>query len=228
MGTSSHLNIINLSLARMKNTVKYYSKKEENLNVISHLIGVIAGLIAYVFLISKSVELKSLFHLGIYTIYALCILTLFLASTLYHNSKTDEVRMRLKIFDHCAIYLLIAGSYVPFVVFGLNNAWGYWVLAVVWVLAIAGIILKLFFTGRFKLLSTISYVLLGWIVVIASKSLIDNLPAGALYGLAIGGAFYTVGAVLYMIKRLPYNHAIFHFFVLGGAFAHFWAVYFYL
>nr|WP_321410946.1 hemolysin III family protein [uncultured Carboxylicivirga sp.] len=212
----------------MKNNVKYYSPIEERLNIFSHLAGFIAGLLAFAFLIVKSIQLNSLIHFGVYTIYSLCILTLFLASTLYHNAKSDQTRMRLKIFDHTAIYLLIAGSYVPFIVLGLNNTWGYVILGIVWLLAIAGIILKLFFTGRFKLVSTISYVLLGWMVVIASKSLIDNLSSLALIWLAIGGAFYTIGAVLYMIKQLPFNHAIFHFFVLGGAFSHFWAVYFYL
>ena len=212
----------------MENTVKYYSRNEERINVVSHFIGFLGGIAAFAFLVAKSIQLQSYIHFGVYVIYSLCIITLFAASTLYHNSKKDELRARLKVFDHCAIYLLIAGSYVPFIVLGVNNTWGYSILAIVWLLAIAGIILKLFFTGRFKLLSTISYVLLGWIVVIAAKSLIESLSTEALWGLAIGGAFYTVGAVLYMIKRLPFNHAIFHVFVLAGAFSHFWAVYNYL
>ncbi len=212
----------------MKKTVKYYSRNEERLNVISHFIGFISGIGVFALLVAKSIHLQSYLHFGVYVIYSLCILTLFAASTLYHNAKKDELRARLKVFDHCAIYLLIAGSYVPYIVLGVNNTWGYSILAIVWLLAIAGIILKLFFTGRFKLLSTISYVLLGWIVVIAAKSLIESLSEEALWGLAIGGAFYTVGAVLYMIKQLPFNHAIFHIFVLAGAFSHFWAVYHYL
>lgn len=194
----------------------------------SHLLGFLGGILAMILLLFKAYELQSLTHFVVYFIYATCILALFAASTLYHNATKDNLRRHLKIFDHCAIYLLIAGSYIPFLVLGMNNKWGYIILAVVWVLAIAGIVLKLFYTGRFQLLSTISYVLLGWIVVIAIKPLIEALSSGALTGLAVGGIFYTVGAVLYSIKRIPYNHAIFHFFVLAGAFSHFWAVYHYL
>lgn len=212
----------------MNNIIKHYSRAEERLNVISHLAGFVGGLAAMVFLIIKAVKLDSLKHLFVYSVYVLCILTLFAASTLYHNSRNDHVRMRLKIFDHSAIYLLIAGSYLPFMALGLNNFWGYLVLVVVWLLAIVGMVLKLFFAGRFQLASTISYVALGWIAVIAIKPLIDGLTTNALLGLAIGGIFYTIGAVLYSIKRMPYNHAVFHFFVLAGAFAHFWAVYNYL
>jgi hemolysin III len=195
---------------------------------VSHLIGFIGGIMALLFFLVKAIELGSIKHFLVYLLYSVCILTLFAASTLYHNSKDTLKRARLKVFDHSAIYLLIAGSYLPFMVLGLNNFWGYLILTVVWLLAIAGIILKLFFTGRFQLVSTISYVLLGWIVVIAIKPIMDGLPTNALIWLAIGGIFYTVGAVLYSIKRMPYNHAVFHVFVLGGAFSHFWAVYHYL
>ncbi len=212
----------------MNNIIKRYPKREEQLNVISHLVGFIGGVVALVFLIIKAVDLDSLKHLFIYLAYAACILTLFAASTLYHNAKDDRMRIRLKVFDHSAIYLLIAGTYLPFMVLGLDNFWGYIILTVVWFLSIAGIILKLFFTGRYQLISTISYVVLGWIVVIAVKPLIDGLTVNALMWLAVGGFFYTVGAVLYSIKRMPYNHAVFHFFVLAGALSHFWAVYHYL
>jgi hemolysin III len=212
----------------MNKALKYYSKSEERINVWSHFIGFLLGLVALILLIIKSTYQEGHLDLLVYLIYGACILALFAASTLYHNSKNEIKRRRLKVFDHCAIYTLIAGSYIPFIALGMANKWGYIILSVVWALAIAGIVLKLFFTGRFKLLSTISYVLLGWIVVFAVKPLMDALSPQALFYLAAGGLFYTVGAVLYSIKKIPYNHAIFHIFVLAGAFSHFWAVYWYL
>jgi hemolysin III len=202
-----------------------YSATEEKLNIYSHLIGIPLGIIALIFLLLKA---SNPLNFTVYLLYGLCIIAMFSASTLYHSSKEESKRIKLKVFDHCAIYLMIAGSYVPFLALGIGNKLAYWMLGAVWLLAIAGIVLKLFFTGRFKLVSTISYVLLGWIVVIASKSLINALSSEALLWLAIGGAFYTLGAVLYQIKQIPMNHAIFHFFVLGGAYAHFHGVYWYI
>ncbi|MCG8578822.1 MAG: hemolysin III family protein [Bacteroidales bacterium] len=202
-----------------------YSPTEEKLNIYSHLIGIPLGIIALIFLLFKA---SSPLIFTVYLVYGSCIIAMFTASTLYHSAKEESKRVKLKVFDHCAIYLMIAGSYIPFLALGIGNKIAYWMLAAVWLLAIAGIILKLFFTGRFKLVSTISYVLLGWIVVIASKSLIGALSSSALLWLSIGGAFYTLGAVLYQIKHIPMNHAIFHFFVLAGAYAHFHAVYWYI
>ncbi|WP_430815555.1 PAQR family membrane homeostasis protein TrhA [Carboxylicivirga sp. RSCT41] len=202
-----------------------YSPTEEKLNIYSHLTGIPLGIIALIFLLFKA---SGPLSFTVYLIYGLCIIAMFTASTLYHSAKEESKRVKLKVFDHCAIYLMIAGSYIPFLALGIGNKLAYWMLAAVWFLAIAGIILKLFFTGRFKLVSTISYVLLGWIVVVASKSLIGALSSSALLWLSIGGAFYTLGAVLYQIKRIPMNHAIFHFFVLAGAYAHFHAVYWYI
>lgn len=203
-----------------------YHPIEEKLNVYSHLLGAILSVIALLFLLLKSGN--SLQHYLVYLAYGSCIITLFIASTLYHSEKNTDRRRRLKIFDHCAIYLMIAGSYIPFLVIGVGDMWAYLLLGGVWLLAIGGVVLKLFFTGRFKLLSTLSYVLLGWVVVIAVKPLLNSLSSEALISLAIGGAFYTLGAVLYQIKQIPYNHAIFHVFVVLGAYAHFHAVYWYI
>ena len=133
----------------------------------------------------------------------------------------------MNIFDHAAIYFLIAGTYTPFTLLGLQGAWGWTIFGIAWGIGLAGIILKLFFTGRYNLLSTISYVAMGWIIVIALKPLIERFPFEGLMWLATGGLFYTIGAVLYMLKKIPYNHAIFHFFVLAGAIAHYLGVLFY-
>ncbi len=199
-----------------------YSPTEEKLNIYSHLSGAILSVIALVFLLFKASNSR---YLVVYLIYGVCIITTFIASTLYHSETNATRRAKLKIFDHCAIYLMIAGSYVPFLALGIGTKLAYWILAGVWTLALSGSILKLFYAGRFQVLSTISYVLLGWIVVVAIKPLTEALSTQALFWLALGGAFYTLGAILYQIKRIPFNHAIFHFFVLLGAYSHFHAVY---
>ncbi|MCU4177192.1 PAQR family membrane homeostasis protein TrhA [Carboxylicivirga sp. N1Y90] len=211
------------------NTTKLpYSALEEKWNVYSHSLGFILGIPALVLLLIKAIKLENTLAFTVYLVYGLCILTLFAASSLYHKEIDLDRRKKLKVFDHSAIYLLIAGSYLPFIALGMANKWGYGILIVVWLLAIAGIVLKLFFTGRFKLLSTISYVLLGWIVVIIIKPLMNALSGEALSLLAVGGLFYTLGAVLYSIKKIPFNHAIFHVFVLIAAFSHFLAIYLYI
>ena len=202
-----------------------YSPLEEKINIYSHLCGIFLGIIALISLLVKS---TSTLEYSVYIVYGACIIALFIASTLYHSEKNPTRRLKLKVFDHCAIYLMIAGSYLPFLILGIANTWAYALLAGVWLLAIAGIVLKLFYTGRYKLLSTISYVLLGWIVVIAIKPLINHLTTECLWWLSIGGLFYTLGAVLYQIKKIPLNHAIFHLFVLAGAYSHFHAIYWHL
>jgi len=208
--------------------IKTYSPQEEKLNIWSHFAGIILGIIGLILLLIKGVKSNNFIHISSYMLYGLSMITLFMASTLYHAATVSKKRKKLKIFDHAAIYFLIAGSYTPFSLVGITGTWGWSIFGIAWVIGIAGIVLKLFFTGKFNLLSTISYVAMGWIVVIAIKPLINNLSADALFWLAAGGVFYTVGAVLYSIKKIPYNHAIFHFFVLGGAISHFVGIYFYL
>lgn len=207
---------------------KTYSPQEEKLNIWSHAFGVILGLIGFTLLLTKGIVLKSPLRIVSYFIYGISIIALFTASTLYHSAKDPGKRLKLKVFDHVAIYFLIAGSYTPFCLIGLQGVWGWSIFGVAWGIGLAGMVLKLFFTGRFNLLSTVSYVAMGWVVVIAIKPLMNNLSSNALLWLTVGGAFYTIGAVLYSIKRIPYNHAIFHFFVLGGAISHYIAVFFYL
>jgi hemolysin III len=150
---------------------------------------------------------------------------LYAASTLYHSATDPVRRARLRIFDHAAIYVLIAGTYTPFTLLVLPSPIGTILLAAVWLMAVAGIIIKLFFTGRFKLFSTLMYVSMGWLIVFAFNPLLESMEPHGLQWLLAGGIAYTVGAVLYSIKKLPFNHAIFHVFVLAGTFCHFIAVY---
>ena len=211
----------------MSEQVKTYSPKEERLNVGSHFAGLLLSIIAAVALIIKGINTGSVLSNVSYAIYGASNILLYLASTLYHAESIPEKRKKLKVFDHAAIYFLIAGTYTPFSLLVLKGAWGWSVFCVVWGIALAGITLKLFFTGRYSLLSTISYILMGWVVVIAIKPLMASFPTEGLLLLLGGGLFYTFGAVLYSIKRIPYNHAIFHFCVLFGSLTHYLAIYLY-
>ena len=205
-----------------------YSKEEEQLNVISHAIGLFLSVVAIVFLLVKSIPTSSfivIFSSAVFGISAIC---LYLASMSYHREKDPVRRMKLKIFDHSSIYILIAGSYTPFLLITLKGFTGNIIFVSVWSIAVIGVVLKLFFAGRFSLVSTISYVLMGWIIVFAFKPLYANLPSGGFFWLLAGGVAYTIGALLYQIKKMKFNHAIFHFFVLIGTICHFISVYFFV
>ena len=152
----------------------------------------------------------------------------FIISTLYHASKEPQKRFKLKVFDHAAIYVLIAGSYTPFTLVSLNGETGWLIFSMVWVMAFTGIILKLFFTGKFKIVSTAMYVLMGWLIVFYFQDLTASLHEKGVFYLILGGVLYTIGAILYSIKKIKFNHAIFHFFVLAGSFCHFLSIYLYV
>ena len=203
-----------------------YSKLEEKLNVISHGFGLVLGIIVFPFLVIKSLNFDGFWKPISFIIYGLSLIILYAASTFYHAAKDPKRRRQLNIFDHAAIYVLIAGSYSPFCLVALNSSLGWYMFIFVWLFALTGIILKLFFTGRFDKLSTVMYLLMGWQVLFFIKPLMKNLTAEGLQFLIAGGIFYSVGAVLYSIKRMPYNHAIFHVFVLLGSLSHFIAIYY--
>jgi hemolysin III len=208
--------------------VKYYDSKEEKLNVISHAFGLILSVIALVLLVVFSSLNGSYLHIVSFTIYGVSLIVLYSSSTFYHYSQTPKLRQRLNIFDHAAIYVLIAGTYTPFTLVVLDGWVGWTIFGISWGLALLGIILKLFFTGKYDKISTIAYVLMGWLIIFAIKPLINNLSFQGLIWLFGGGLSYTVGAILYSINGVKYNHAIFHIFVLLGSFCHFIAVFFYV
>ena len=204
-----------------------YTEKEEKLNVISHAFGLVMGIIALPFLILKSMYFEGFWKPASLLIYGVSIIILYAASTVYHAAKVPKIRRRLNIFDHAAIYVLIAGTYTPFTLITLEGETGWIIFGLTWFFAFTGIILKLFFTGKYDKLSTVMYVLMGWQIVFAISPLLENLATEGIFWLFSGGVFYTVGAILYSIKKIPYNHAIFHVFVLFGSISHFISVYFY-
>ena len=208
--------------------ITYYEPKEEKLNVISHGIGLVLSIVALVLLVTFSSLKGSAWHIVSFSIYGASLILLYSASTFYHYAKNPKLRHRLNIFDHSAIYVLIAGTYTPFTLVVLNGWVGWTIFGVSWGLALAGIILKFFFTGKYDKISTFAYVLMGWLIIFALKPLVTSFSFDGLMWLLSGGIFYTVGAILYSIKKIKYNHAIFHIFVLLGSFFHFIAVFFYV
>lgn len=211
-----------------KYDVHFYSNFEEKLNVWSHFAGLVLSVIGLVLLILRAIDLENTWTIISFPIFGLSMITLYLASTLYHYSKNPKVRYRLNIFDHAAIYVLIAGSYTPFALVSLNGKEGYTIFLIVWTIALFGIIFKIFFIGRFNILSTVLYVAMGWLIIFSSQTLLKNLNFNGLMWLVSGGISYTIGAALYSINKIKLNHAIFHVFVLLGTFCHFIAVYFYV
>ena len=176
----------------------------------------------------RASQYGNVWHIVSVTIFGVSLITLYAASTFYHSAKDPRRRARLRVIDHATIYTLIAGTYTPFTLVVLHGSVGWMVFGASWAMAITGITLKLFFTGRFNVLSTLMYVFMGWIIVFAITPLIESLSTEGLFWLFAGGVAYTTGAILYSIKKIKFNHAIFHMFVLLGSACHFVSVYFYV
>lgn len=201
-----------------------YSASEELANALTHGIAAAAALGAGAVLITLSALWGDVWQLSGAIVYVATLFVMYLASTVYHSIPQPKHKARFKVLDHCAIYLLIAGTYTPFMLVGLRGPWGWSLLTVIWSLAAAGIAFKLFFTGRFKLISTLIYIAMGWLIVVAVKPMMNSLSAFTLQWLLAGGLFYTLGTVFYMAKKIPYSHSIWHGFVIAGSACHFVAV----
>ncbi|MEI6489391.1 MAG: hemolysin III family protein, partial [Bacteroidales bacterium] len=211
-----------------KQGVKFYSPAEERINVWSHGLGLVLSVVGLVLLVVRAASLGDVWRIVSFSIFGVSMVLLYTASTVYHNSKTPKHRARLNVFDHSSIFVLIAGSYTPFTLVTLHGWVGWTIFGIAWGAALVGITLKLFFMGKYKLLSTIMYVVMGWIIVIAIRPLMQNMSAEGLSWLLSGGISYTVGAVLYSLKGMKYNHAVFHIFVLGGTICHFVTIYWFV
>ncbi len=197
---------------------------EELGNTITHGIGLVLSLAGFVILLILAVTHGSAWHIVSCAVYGTTLVCLYSASTLYHGIPSPRLKRALKIFDHSAIYLLIAGTYTPFLLVNLRGGWGWSLFGVVWGLALAGILLKFWFVDHFQILSTTVYLLMGWLAVIAVRPLLEMVPTAGLLWLLAGGFFYTIGVVFYAWKRIPYNHVIWHVFVMAGSTCHYFAV----
>ena len=197
---------------------------EELANALTHGLGAVAALAGGAVLITLAALHGDRWQLAGAIVFGICLLALYVASTLYHAVAHPLAKARLKVVDHCAIYLLIAGTYTPFTLIGLRGPWGWGLFAAIWSLALAGVVFKLFFTGRFRRLSTFIYIAMGWLVLVAFKPLLDALDPWTLGWLLAGGACYTLGTLFYHRPSLRFSHAIWHLFVVAGSVCHYVAV----
>ncbi|MFM5026932.1 hemolysin III family protein [Aeromonas caviae] len=204
-----------------------YSPREEWANRLSHGLGLLLGGLGLVLLLHKGWDQGPRVLLS-YGVYGASLVLLYLASTLYHSVSSVAARRWSKLFDHCAIYLLIAGTYTPFLLVALDTPLAQGLMVVIWGLALAGVVFKLIFINRFKKVSLFTYLMLGWLSLVVIYQLYLHLDGTGLLLLGLGGLIYSLGVSFYVAKRIPYNHAIWHLFVLGGSLCHFMAIYGYI
>lgn len=208
----------------MTHKFERFTWHEEAANTLTHGLGALASAAAGVVLVTLAVMGGDTWQLVSATVYSISLLLLYTASTLYHGARHKPIKLRLEIIDHCAIYILIAGTYTPFTLVTLRGVWGWSLFGVIWSLALIGVLLKLIVGPRFKLLSTLVYIGMGWLVVVAAVPMIQALPLSTLLWLLVGGLSYTGGTFFYLNRRIPYTHAIWHLFVLAGSACHYVAV----
>jgi hemolysin III len=208
---------------KLKHTT--YPPAEERINVVSHALGLALSVIALLVLILKADGLMQMISVAVF---AASMIALYGSSTIYHSTSNIARRVWLRTVDHAMIYVLIAGTYTPFALLVLKGAVGWVVFGVIWAMAATGIVIKLFYTGRFDKVSTAMYVFMGWVIVFAINPLIEGLSSAGLIWLFAGGVAYTSGAVFYSIRKMPFGHATFHVFCLIGSACHFVAVYYFV
>ena len=206
----------------------HYSPAEEVVHALSHGVGLLLSIAGLVWMLNLSISVSDPWRVIASSIYGTSLISLFLTSTLYHGLHTSPHRHLFKLLDHCAIYLLIAGTSTPFLLVAMRTDIGWWLSGAMWSLATAGILIKLWLRHRYPRLSLTSYLLMGWLMVIAMPQLADVIGANGMAWLVAGGVSYTVGALFYMAKQMPSSHAIWHVFVLAGAACHFLAVVWYV
>lgn len=200
---------------------------EEIANASTHGLGAVLSVAAMVVLVVNAARNGDALHIVGVTVFGASLVLLYFMSTVYHALQQPRLKRVFQIVDHSCIYLLIAGSYTPFTLGPLRGGIGWSLFGITWALALAGILIKILARGRFRRFSVLFYLGLGWIVVVAIKPVVESLPASALAWLIAGGAMYSLGVVFYLWRLLPYNHAIWHVFVLGGSVCHFVAVFWY-
>jgi len=205
-----------------------YPRGEELANSVSHGIGIALAIVGLVLLVVYASLRGTAWHIAGVSVYGAMMVALYSASTLYHSVRSPRARHVLRIIDHSSIYLLIAGTYTPFTLVSLRGGWGWTLFGLVWGFALVGIVVKAFFVGRLDVVSTIAYLVMGWLVIIAIRPMMAHVPAGGLFWLVMGGILYSGGTIFYLWRRLPFHHAVWHLFVLGGSVCHFFAVFWYV
>jgi len=201
---------------------------EDIANSIIHGVGALLSLAGTTILIVFAGLRGTALHIVSFSIYGLSLILLHISSTLYHALRHPGARKVFWVFDHCSIFLLIAGTYTPFLLLSMWGTWGLVMLIVIWALAITGIVLKSVFIGKLPKVSLAVYLLMGWMIIFAARQVWLHIPHGALLHIGIGGGLYTLGTVFFVWKRIPFNHAIWHLFVLAGSVVHYFGILLYL
>jgi hemolysin III len=205
-----------------------YTTLEEHLHALSHAIGAVLGIIGLVLMLKLSLNYGDNWQLASAIVYGSSIILLYSSSALYHSIHNPLIKYRLRQLDHAAIFILIAGTYTPFTLVSLRGDWGLPLFGLVWLIAIVGVVLELATGLKYKKLSLALYLGLGWIVIVAIKPMLNNVPAPAMLLLLAGGLSYSAGVLFYIWRSLYLHHMIWHLFVLAGSVLHFFAVYYYV
>lgn len=205
-----------------------YGVGEEIANTITHALGILLAIAGLAVLIAFASLYGNVWHIVSCSIYGATQILLYTTSTLYHGIPGPRAKSVLRIFDHSAIFLLIAGTYTPFTLVNLRGPWGWTLFGVIWGMAIIGIAMQGLLIRQKAFVSTLPYIAMGWTVVVGFKPLLDNVAAGGLALLVAGGLAYTLGCLFYVWRKLPYHHAVWHLFVLAGSVLHFFAILFYV
>lgn len=206
----------------------FYTKGEEIANAITHGIGTLLSVAALVLLIIRGVYFNNTWYICGCSIFGSCMIILYLESTLYHSLQGENIKKLFRIFDHSCIFLLIAGTYTPFILTCLRDPLGWTIFTIEWGLTVIGIAVKAFNTGKYEKLSTLIYVLMGWVIIFHIKKLILVLPMISIVFLVTGGLSYTFGSLLFIRDDIPYNHPVWHLFVICGSCLHFFSLFFML
>lgn len=216
-----------MSTTMKRNNAKineFYTLREEIVNGITHGVGALLSMVGMVLLIYLALRYGDRWHVASFMVFGGSLILLYLSSTLYHTVQIPRLRPWLRVLDHSAVFLLIAGTYTPFLLVALRDLGGWALFAVVWGIALLGIVFKVFFIGKMEVLSTIAYIGMGWMSLVSFKQLLAVVPAYGVAWLIAGGVIYTIGVLFYALEKMPYNHAVWHLFVLGGSICHFVAV----
>lgn len=203
-----------------------YTMGEEIANSVTHGIGAALGVAALVVLVTFARIQGDAWKVVSFSIYGATLVLLYLASTFYHSFRSSRVKRLFRVFDHASIYLLIAGTYTPFALVNMRGGWGWTIFGLIWGLAVCGVVLKSLAFKKFRALSMVLYVAMGWLIIIALKPLLSALPSMGFVWLLLGGLFYTGGLIFFALNR-RYAHAVWHLFVLGGSICHFFCILFY-
>ena len=207
---------------------KRYSSREEIASSITHGIGIFFSFIALIVMLYNAWNYGDAWSVAGALVFGVGLILTYTSSTLYHSFRKEKLKTLFRTFDHISIFILIAATYTPLTLISLRGSWGWSIFAVVWGLALFGIIVECTSLRRFRLASVLLYLGMGWTIVVAAKPLMAMVERGGMILLLIGGLSYTFGCVFYAWKKLPYNHAIWHLFVIGGSCCHFFAILFYV